>query len=207
MYFQPTLICALSDLISFHIRKKERKKSVIFLHDTAYHKTKSKLPLLVHMIFTMSGIFLPPPFSAPVHWPIRKKQKAWSLSNYMETLSKNTPKLSVSLIEASDWQISQQFILNRQLCFNFFFKFSPTEVNSGSNQLFSVPPSAFIPLSRNMDVTFLHICLCLALWLLAAIHSCLPLSCTRHVFRWQAEPSYRLQEYILHNQKTACDSC
>lgn len=109
---------------SFFIsQQKERKNFVIFLYGIAYHKTRSKLLLLVSVIFTTSAIFLPPPFSAPVCWPIRKKQNAWSLSNSRETLSKNIPKLSVSLIGATDWQISQQFIWNSQLCFNFFFFF------------------------------------------------------------------------------------
>lgn len=123
LYFQPTWISSLSDLFSFSNRKRERKNSVIFLHSIAYHKTRSKLLLLVCVLFTMSAIFLPPPSSPPVCWPIRKKQKAQSLSNSRETLSKNIPKLSVSLIGAIDWQISQQFILNSQLCFNFFFFF------------------------------------------------------------------------------------
>lgn len=107
----------------FFLHQREKKIYVTFLCDTAYHKTKSKFLLLVRTMFTMSGIFLPPPFSAPVYWPIRKKQKARSVSNFMETLSKNTLKLSVSLIEASDWQISLQLILNSQLCFNSFFFF------------------------------------------------------------------------------------
>lgn len=129
LYFQLRWITPLSDLFSFHNRKRERKNSVTFLYGIAYHKTRSKLLLLVCVIFTTSAIFLPPPFSAPVCWPIRKKQNAWSLSNSRETLSKNIPKLSVSLIGATDWQISQQLILNSQLCFNFFFLFNLVLLN------------------------------------------------------------------------------
>lgn len=67
--------CFVLCLNLFHFTSDREKGKILLQFHTIQPiiNTINKLPLLLHVLFATSGIFLPPPFSAPVCWPIRKK--------------------------------------------------------------------------------------------------------------------------------------